>query len=420
MNYPSFVDNKTYFALDSGLSELEQATSLAENLKKIHLLTTKHYSAFTSLIDEYLQTGLEIFQMEVGIVSRIEGDDYFICEAISPGNVFASGDVFPLRDTYCYEVFRSNQVIGFPHVGLLVEMKSHPVYLNMRLESYLSAPIYKEGKLFGTLNFTSTQVRKNGFSEHERDLISLMANAIGSFLVLQDKEQDLIQSNTRLKELVGYVAHDLRGPMGSILTVAEMLHYLEDEEKDEVIQEIAKSTKKSLNMVYNILELAAMGTGKIELQRSKVCFKSEVEDALRQVQMLAHAKHLEIEANLEPFECMLDQERMGQVLINLLSNAIKYAPAHSTVRVALDVNGSGDAELSIENSLDATSLSAKDKTRRLEDSVGFGLEIVREVLGLHDSALRVNVTANAYSTSFVLHSSVSPVSTSGAQDAMQG
>ena len=402
MNNPAFVDNATYFSLDSGLTELEQATSLAENLKKIHVLTTTHFSEFDVLIHEYLQTGLDIFQMEIGIVSRIEGDAYHICDAISPGNTLSAGDIFPLKDTYCHEVCKSDEVIGFPHVGALEKMKSHPVYQNMRLESYISAPIYKENRLFGTLNFTSTQIRKNGFSEHERDLISLMANAIGSFLELKDKENDLIKSNTRLKELVGYVAHDIRGPMGNVVAFAGMLEFLDDEEKDRMIREIAKSSDKALSMIYNILELAAMGTGKIQLNREAVDLAIEVQSAIEQMTLFARSNQVDFISHLESVTCEIDAERMSQVLTNLLTNAIKYTPSSQAVTVKVEALESGEARVSIENALDPSQSHEDVKAFSISDSVGFGLEIVREVLSLHDSSLRIHKTGDTFRAEFLL------------------
>lgn len=52
----------------------------------------------------------------------------------------------------------------------------------MKLESYISAPIWVRGCVWGTLNFSSTQVRYEPFSEEDREFISLMADGIGSLV----------------------------------------------------------------------------------------------------------------------------------------------------------------------------------------------------------------------------------------------
>lgn len=175
MKYPEFVENEKFNSLHDNLSEVELLRKFSENLKVIHTLTTSHYTDFNQLIKEYLEAGVKIFGMDIGIVSNIQGQDYFVCDAVTPDNSLGEGDKFELEGTYCREVVKSLKVIGLPHVGSLEEMKSHPVYQNMKLESYISAPIFKEGKIFGTLNFSSTKIRDFGFSEQERDLISMMA-----------------------------------------------------------------------------------------------------------------------------------------------------------------------------------------------------------------------------------------------------
>ena len=120
--------------------------------------------------------------MQTGIVSHITDDkDYIIKDVISPLDVIHPDDVYPLEGTYCREVYKSHKTLGFPHVGEMHELKEHPVYVNLRLEAYISAPIYVHDTIYGTLNFTSTEPRTYGFSEHEHDLISMMAQSIGNF-----------------------------------------------------------------------------------------------------------------------------------------------------------------------------------------------------------------------------------------------
>lgn len=194
MSYPSFVENEEYFSLHEGLTEVELLRLFGKNLKAIHSLTTKHYTDFQSLMKDYLSAGLRVFEMEIGIISKVVGNDYIVCQAISPGDAIGPGAVFELQGTYCSEVVREGLALSLSNVGSMEDMKSHPVYVNMKLESYISAPIYTSGRLFGTLNFSSTKVRQFGFSVFEKELIEMMANSIGLFLSLQDEQANVEQS----------------------------------------------------------------------------------------------------------------------------------------------------------------------------------------------------------------------------------
>ena len=222
-HYPEFVENRKYLEMDSSVPEREQLWAMLNNLTRIHLLTADKFNSFDSLIREYLISGCEVFGLETGIVSEVtSAGNYIVKDVVSPLDVLEKGQEFALEDTYCREVIKSRTVLGFPEVGRLDYMNCHPVYQNLKLEAYLSAPIFVDGNLYGTLNFTSTQPRHKGFSSHERDLITLMANAIGNFILLRQKEAKLVNLNKRIKMFAGYVAHDLRNPIGSIIGLAQM------------------------------------------------------------------------------------------------------------------------------------------------------------------------------------------------------
>lgn len=399
MNYPKFLDNKKFFQLHDEISEIEQLSALSENLKRIHVITTKSYKSFDDLILEYLKVGLEVFDMKIGIVSRIEGDEYFVCNAVSPDNSLGKGDVFPLEGTYCREVYNSQEVLGFPHVGSLESMKDHPVYQNMKLESYLSAPIYVGGKLFGTLNFSSVDIRDYGFSENERDLISLMANSIGNFLFLNEKEQEILNSNDRLKKLVGYVAHDLRTPLGNIRSLADFIETDPDSECEEFLGLIKKSADDSLEMIYTILDMAAMGTGKIELNKELNNLEDVLEHSLSQFEHHLEKKGLKIKKDFDDIpEVEIDFYRMEQVFSNLFSNATKYSKPGTTIEVLLKKQDDMNLCFTIQN---IKSDENNEVHSEVNKSIGFGLEIVREILKLHKAKLWKKEKGDFYSTGFI-------------------
>jgi len=223
MQYPEFVDNTTYVNMDISISESEQLWTMLSNLTRVHLLTAIKFESFDELIHEFLVSGIEVFGLETGIVSQITADHiYHVCDVVSPLEMLSKGQEFELDETYCREVIKSQKVLGFPEVGKLHYMNCHPVYQNLKLEAYLAAPIVVGDELFGTLNFTSRYRRERGFSRHEHDLILLMANSIGSFILLRQKEERLLALNEKMKRFVGYVAHDLRNPLGTIIGLAQL------------------------------------------------------------------------------------------------------------------------------------------------------------------------------------------------------
>lgn len=406
MKYPEFVESKIFYSLDKSKSEIEQLTAISENLKKIHLLTCKSFDSFEQLISNYLKAGIDIFQMETGIVSEIKNDkDYVIRDVISPLEVLEVGGVFELQDTYCREVHKTRSVIGFPHVGEIEEMKGHPVYQNLKLEAYISAPIFVRDELFGTLNFTSQTPRNYGFSEHEHDLIALMANSIGNFILLQNKEKSLLQLNERLKSFVGYVSHDLRNPLGTVSNLATIALSVKQSEEDKrkLFQKIQSNADRCLEMVSSILDQAALGTGKIKIAAQPFVLKQTIDDAIDNYSVLASDRGLNIKVDIpETLEVNGDSSRLLQMFNNLVANAFKYSVRDGEVNISYQGEKNHRAYISITNNYSDNRNETDSQDNVIHQSVGFGLDIVQDILQLHGSELEINDDNNTFIASVSL------------------
>jgi len=405
MIYPSFVEDQAYLDMDSTVSEKEQLQAMLSNLTRIHLLTANKFDSLDDLIREYLISGIEVFGLETGIVSQVSEEGvYRVCDVISPLEVLHKGQEFMLEDTYCREVVRSQQVLGFPEVGRLDYMNCHPVYQNLKLEAYLSAPIFVGDSLFGTLNFTSICARTRGFSQHEHNLILLMANSIGSFILIRNKEDRLVALNEKMKRFVGYVAHDLRSPLGSIIGYARMgaRDGLSEERLRDIVKKIQQPAERALEFVSTILENAALSTGKLCLVITPVPVDRLLEEVIEAVAIFSHASsvtiHLACDGDVM-VEC--DAKRMHQSLTNLLINAIKYTPKQGKVSVTAQALGE-ECQISISNLIASEADVKSSEYERLYGSVGFGLDIVREVLNAHNTKLDLTEEGNTYNATFSL------------------
>ncbi len=127
-----------------------------------------------------LKIGCDLLNLETGIVSQIKGPDYIIQQTFSRlGDIFKPGDRFELQNTYCEAVTRRKKTITYIQVGSIPEMRLHPVYVAVQLESYIGSPLLDEqGNVIGTINFSSHAARPAYFSEEEIDIVERMAKAI--------------------------------------------------------------------------------------------------------------------------------------------------------------------------------------------------------------------------------------------------
>ncbi|MEL6247924.1 MAG: PAS domain S-box protein [Cyanobacteria bacterium J06627_15] len=180
----------------------ENLATFGASLKHLHRINTSQYETFDALFTDCLKTGCQIFSLETGIISQIEGQTYTIRSVRSNIDALVANDRFDLADTYCAAVVHEHQTVAYSQVGQIAEMQGHPVYQTLRLESYLGTPIFVNGDIYGTLNFSSTTARTNDFSRHEQELIELMAQSIGRFLAadLAQKHQQAAEDALRESE----------------------------------------------------------------------------------------------------------------------------------------------------------------------------------------------------------------------------
>ncbi len=136
---------------------------------------------------EGLRTGCELFNLETGIISQINKQDYIIQYTYSRlGEIFQPGDKFELENTYCEAVTRQNKTITYIQVGTIPEMRLHPVYVAVQLESYIGSPILDpQGQVIGTINFSSHEVRPSHFTTEEINDVEMMAKRISEVLATQ-------------------------------------------------------------------------------------------------------------------------------------------------------------------------------------------------------------------------------------------
>lgn len=160
---------------------------------------------------------------------------------------------------------------------------------------------------------------------------------------------DEIGSHTRTKaelttrdELLAIVSHDLKNPIGSVLSCADML--LTDPEYGEVrdelkhwIELIKRNAETSLRLISDILDMERIAEGKLELQLKTQSLSKTIREAVEPFIHLASANRilLRVSPSVEEVSTSFDRDRIAQVLSNLIGNALKFTPAAGSVTLSL-------------------------------------------------------------------------------------
>ncbi len=183
------------------------------------------------------------------------------------------------------------------------------------------------------------------FNRMLRTLIAIQEELRQANVNLDGKVDELAQVNMRLYEMnmlksdfLATMSHELRTPLNSILGFSEVLAGIDalDDKQKRYVQNIQKSGKTLLEMINDILDLAKMESGKMDIRLADFRMQQIIAAQADMARPLAEKKNIDletsIEADLPPMR--QDQARVQQILTNLLSNAIKFTPVGGRVSVA--------------------------------------------------------------------------------------
>ncbi|APZ42406.1 diguanylate cyclase [Acidihalobacter ferrooxydans] len=165
----------------------------ADCLRELHALLVEHFTEFDAFAEACLDRGRRMLGLATGIISHISGQDYEVVKVRTPLDGLHDGDHFTLADTYCAAVIERVAPVGYAHVGELPDMRNHPVYVGLQLESYLGVPLRVGGAIYGTLNFSDTAVRRQNFTALEIECIEAMAALLGRFIEAEQTDRALAE-----------------------------------------------------------------------------------------------------------------------------------------------------------------------------------------------------------------------------------
>jgi signal transduction histidine kinase len=224
------------------------------------------------------------------------------------------------------------------------------------------------------------------------------------------KVDELAQLNMRLYEMnrlksdfLATMSHELRTPLNSIIGFSDVLSSIKalDEKQRRYVQNIQKSGRLLLEMINDILDLAKIESGKMEVRLSEFQIEQVIAAQSDMARPLAERKNIDLDCELEPNlpELFQDQGKVQQILNNLLSNAIKFTPEGGRILISAKRGPQRDLLMSVADTgvgiaeADQTTifekfrqgtavLSGGDAMTREHSGTGLGLSIVKELCKL--------------------------------------
>ncbi len=182
-------------------ASLAQGRRQRESLRRLNEVAALSHLPLDRQVHQALDIGSRLLDLEFGIVSQVQGDDYCVLAQVSPPDTLHDGERFPLGNTYCCITLAGDDVLAIAHMGASPHA-GHPCYEAFRLEAYIGAPIRIEGEVFGTVNFSSPNPYPREFDDTDREFIALLARWVASAIERERASQKLAASQQRLHDII--------------------------------------------------------------------------------------------------------------------------------------------------------------------------------------------------------------------------
>lgn len=236
------------------------------------------------------------------------------------------------------------------------------------------------------------------------ELRSLNDSLDGKIDQLAQANMELFNNNKLKDDFLATISHELRTPLNSILGFSDILQSAAnlDERQKRYVHNIQTSGQSLMVQINDLLDLAKIESGKMDLHRTEVQIADLLELQMQQIMPLADRKNIDLRIEPPPQPLPLvqqDRSKINQILTNLLSNAIKFTPEGGRVRIASRLSEPDFIEFSVEDTgigiplqeqehifekfrQGSTGTGTRDHVKREYEGTGLGLSIVRELARL--------------------------------------
>jgi signal transduction histidine kinase len=245
---------------------------------------------------------------------------------------------------------------------------------------------------------------------------------------IEKQRKQLDELNTSKDKFFSIIAHDLKNPIAGFLGLTEVLAQdlksFTDDEKQEFINLIYRSSKQLHSLLENLLQWSRAQTGRLSFKPRVINISRVVQDNVALVKASAELKNIEIDINVD-LELMAwaDADMVNTIIRNILTNAIKFTHKNGTVSIIVVKKDEKCLHVSIEDNGIGISDVEKEKLFKIgfsnsklgtdnEEGTGLGLILCKEFAKRNNGDLFVESTPDVGSTfTFTL-----PVATENANE----
>jgi len=248
-------------------------------------------------------------------------------------------------------------ILLFFHFVVLSISPNRKFFIWSLINGLVFLSLFFVGNFYGEFIPSNYENKALVFLDHSLTYLATMAgiaflvSTFKNFYVAQknkvkEKSQELIQMNRDLSrssaqkdKIITIISHDLKNPLHSIMQTLELINQgdLPKEEMDFLHEELLKITKRTYNMMENILDWSSFEMKNQQVRIKEIEIKQLFDDTLEILKVIGRQKNLEIKVSyIQNPVVRLETDRLLLILRNLVQNAIKFTEPNGTI--TLEVN----------------------------------------------------------------------------------
>ena len=304
----------------------------------------------------------------------VRGEEHFVMAEANPETI---ADLYPfrvLKVSMPYQpTYDANNQIRALLIAIAMMIIAVGLFVLHAIVRYLVLqPLYHLRDVSDAISRGETELRANIDTEDEfRELADAFNRMLRHLIETQDKISEvnreldqrvdqlaqlnlqLYEANRLKSDFLANMSHELRTPLNSIIGFSDVLQGITalNDKQRRYAANIQRSGRVLLEMINDILDLAKVEAGKMEVRRATFNLHSLVSSQVDMVRGLSDDKNLSLTVQCAEDLPLVEQDqgKIGQILTNLLSNAIKFTPEGGMITVTVErlseANGGDDEEL---------------------------------------------------------------------------
>jgi signal transduction histidine kinase len=311
-------------------------------------------------------------------------------------------------------LIRENQSAFVDSQGLFITVAVVSIFVALLLGYLLS------GSMVGPVGRMQTRlvaIASGDFSSHVQvsnrdELGSLAANLNRMNDELGRLYEELEAASRHKSEFLATMSHELRTPLNAIIGFSQVLKQQMygplNERQADYVDDVLSSGQHLLNLINDILDLAKVEAGRMELQPSTFELPELLDNAASMVRERATRQGIGLIVATDDSVGGMegDERKVKQILFNLLSNAVKFTPSGGKVTLAARATEE-QVVIAVQDTGIGIDADEMDKifeefyqvgASRTQEGTGLGLALTRRLVELHDGQLTVESEPGVGST----------------------